>query len=353
MNANPVRSHVMNPAASADPRAPSPFTFWKDDDIDLTAIRSRRVAIIGYGNQGHAHGLNLRDNGVQVIVGAREGGSAEARARADGFEVYALADAARLADVVMMLLPDEVHPIVFEQHIKAGLNKGDVLAFGHGLCVHFGYVVPPPGVSAMLIAPKGPGAALRARFLEGSGLPCIIAALEGPDSPAFALALSYAGAIGGGRVGVMQTTFREECIADLFGEQTVLCGGMIELVRQAFTILTEEGRVAPHMAYFDVLREVKLIADLIYARGISGMAEAISDTAEFGAYRVGPSVIGEEARTAMRAALADIESGAFARAWMAEAANGKRAFLATRKAHRDHPIEAAWAQLCGLVGDRS
>lgn len=331
--------------------ASSPFTFWKDDAIDLAPIRARKVAILGYGNQGHAHALNLRDNGVSVIVGARAGGGAEERAKSDGFYVYSLAEATQRADVIMMLLPDEVHPVVYENHIREQLSPGDVLAFGHGLSVHFGYVKPPEGVHAMLIAPKGPGAALRARFVEGSGLPCIIAALDGAQSATFQLALSYAGAIGGGRVGVMQTSFREECVADLFGEQTVLCGGMIELVREAFTILTEEGKVAPHMAYFDVLREVKLIADLMYARGISGMAEAISDTAEFGAYRVGKAVIGDEARTAMRAALQDINSGAFAKAWMDEAANGKQEFLATRQAARNHAIEKAWTQLQLIVGD--
>lgn len=335
----------------SDDAAPSPFTFWKDEAIDLAPIRARRVAIIGYGNQGHAHGLNLRDSGVPVIVGAREGGRAWARAQADGFEVFTLAEATRRADVIMLLIPDEEHPHTYREHIAPHLKPGDVLAFGHGLSVHFGYVRPPEGVTAMLIAPKGPGAALRARFEQGSGLPCIIAALDGPQSDTFQLALSYAGAIGGGRVGVMQTSFREECVADLFGEQTVLCGGMIELVREAFTILTQEGKVAPHMAYFDVLREVKLIADLMYERGISGMAEAISDTAEFGAYRVGPSVIGEEARSAMRAALEDITSGAFARAWMEEAASGKEQFLNRRAAARDHAIERAWDQLQPIVGD--
>ncbi len=315
------------------------FRVWREEDCDLSLIRERTVAIIGYGNQGRAHALNLKDRGVEVAAGVREGSDKGAQAERDGIRALPTAAATEWADVVMLLAPDEAQPDIYERDIAPHLRPGDALMFAHGFAVHFGYVSPPNGVDVLLCAPKGPGRTLRANFEAGSGLACIVAAHQDASGRAFDLVLSYAAAIGGGRVGIMQTSFAEECVADLYGEQTVLCGGLIELIRAAWTILVEEGGVSPHMAYYDVLKEVKLIADLIHDRGIASMYEAISDTAEFGAYRTGPSVIGEEAKAAMRTALADIQSGDFARAWMAEARAGKPDFLKRRAAQKEHPIE--------------
>lgn len=318
----------------------SDFRVWRDADCDLALIRARKVAVIGYGNQGRAHALNLRDAGVDVVAGVRAGSAKAAEARADGLTAMLTPEACAWADAVMVLLPDEAQADVYAEDIAPNLKAGDALLFAHGFSVHFGYVRPPADVDVLLCAPKGPGRTLRANYEAGSGLACIIAAHQDASGRAFDLALSYAAGIGGGRVGIMQTSFAEECVADLYGEQTVLCGGLIELIRAAWTILVEEGGVSPHMAYYDVLKETKLIADLIHERGIAAMYEAISDTAEFGAYRTGPEIIGEEAKAAMRAALADIRSGEFARDWMAEARAGKPQFLKTRAAQREHAIEA-------------
>lgn len=316
------------------------FSVWRDADCDLSLIQARKVAVIGYGNQGRAHALNLRDSGVAVVAGVRAGSDKGAQANADGVRALPTPEAAAWADAVMLLAPDEAQPDLYTADIAPHLAPGDALMFAHGFAVHFGYIAPPPNVDVLLCAPKGPGRTLRANYEAGSGLACIVAAHQDASGGAFELVLSYAAAIGGARAGVMKTTFAEECVADLYGEQTVLCGGLIELIRAAWSILVEEGGVSPHMAYYDVLKETKLIADLIHDQGIASMYEAISDTAEFGAYRTGPNVIGEEAKAAMRAALADIQSGRFARDWMAEARAGKPHFLKTRAAQHDHPIEA-------------
>ncbi len=326
---------------------------WRDADCDLGLIRERKVAVVGYGNQGRAQALNLRDSGVDVVAGVRPGSATEDQARADGLTALATPEAAAWADVVTLLIPDELQADVFAADIEPHLAPGDALVFGHGFSVHFGYVTPPPGVDALLCAPKGPGHWLRANYEQGSGLACIVAAHDAARPGAFDLVLSYAAAIGGGRVGIMPTSFAEECVADLYGEQTVLCGGMVELVRAAWRILVEEGGVAPHMAYYDVLKEVKLIADLMYERGIAGMYEKISDTAEFGAYRTGAAVVGDEAKAAMRAALKDIRSGQFARDWMAETRAGKVKFLAERAAKADHPIEDAGRALAAALDTKT
>lgn len=322
---------------------------WRDADCDLALIRACKTAVIGYGNQGRAQALNLRDSGVAVRVGLRAGSPRAAQAAADGLEAMSVAQAARWADLVALLLPDEHQADVYAADIAPNLKPGDALLFAHGFAVHFGYVAPPPEVDVLLCAPKGPGRALRANYERGSGLACIIAAQQDASGRAFDLALSYAAALGGARVGVMQTSFAEECLADLYGEQTVLCGGMVELVREAWTILVEEGGVASHLAYWDVLKEVKLIADLMEARGIAAMYEAISDTAEFGAYRTGPAIVSQEAKAGMRAALEDIRSGRFAADWMAETRAGKQRFLAERARRRAHPIEEAGRALADLV----
>ncbi len=330
---------------TAAPRAGAPFRVWADADCDLSLVRGRKVAVIGYGNQGRAHALNLRDSGVEVVAGVRAGSDKAAQAEADGVRALPTAEAARWADLVALLIPDEAQADVFAADIAPYLGDGDALLFGHGFAVHFGFIAPPPGVDVLLCAPKGPGRWLRANYEQGSGLACIVAAHQDASGTAFDLVLSYAAGIGGGRVGVMQTSFAEECVADLYGEQTVLCGGMVELVRAAWSILVEEGGVAPHMAYYDVVKEVKLIADLMFERGIAQMYEAISDTAEFGAYRTGPRIIGEDAKAAMRAALEDIRTGRFAEDWMEEARAGKPNFHATRAALKSHPIEGPAAAL--------
>ncbi|RKQ88562.1 ketol-acid reductoisomerase [Brockia lithotrophica] len=308
-----------------------------DEDLSLEPLVGRTVAILGYGSQGHAHAQNLRDSGLDVLVGLRPGNSWD-RAVEDGFDVRPVADVVREADLVMFLLPDEVQPKVYEQEVRPNLRAGQVLAFAHGFNIHFGQIRPPSDVDVILVAPKGPGHLVRRVYTEGGGVPALVAVHQDASGRAMDTALAYAKALGAGRAAVLTTTFREETETDLFGEQAVLCGGVSHLIQAGFETLVEAG-YQPEVAYFEVLHELKLIVDLIYEKGLSGMRESISDTAEFGDYVSGPKVIGEASRKAMREILADIQSGRFAREWILENALGRPMFSAMRARERTHPVE--------------
>lgn len=314
---------------------------YRDADADLSLLAGRTVAIVGYGNQAHAHALNLRDSGVEgVIVALRPVSTNEAAAREAGFRVTTVTEAAREADLLMVLAPDETHADLYEQDIAPNLKQGAALAFAHGLAVHFGLIAPRPDLDVFLVAPKGPGRAVRSEYLAGPGLPCLFAVAQDATGNAKPLALAYASAIGCGRSAMIETTFREECVTDLFGEQAVLCGGISNLVQAGYETLVEAG-YQPEMAYFECVHEVKLIVDLIHARGIAAMREAISTTAEFGDYVTGPRIVTDETRAAMRAVLADIQTGDFARALVADYRAGQPLMRAERAASRTNAIEAA------------
>ncbi len=315
-----------------------------DDDADLSLLDGRTVAIIGYGSQGHAHALNLRDSGVQVVVGLRESSPSVAQAREQGLEVLSVVEAASRGEVVMILLPDELHRQVWESDIADGIAEGNMLLFGHGFSVHYGEVAPPPGVDVAMVAPKGPGHLVRRQFVEGSGVPGLIAVAQDATGSARALALAYAKGIGCTRGGVIETTFKDETETDLFGEQAVLCGGVSELVQAGFETLVAAG-YDPEMAYFECLHEVKLIVDLMYEKGLAGMRFSISNTAEYGDYTRGRRVITEETRAAMRQILAEIQSGDFAREWIAENRAGQEHFLAMRDAQAHTQIEDVGREL--------
>jgi ketol-acid reductoisomerase len=315
-----------------------------DDDADLALLDEKTVAIIGYGSQGHAHALNLKDSGVRVVVGLREDSPSVAQAREQGLEVLSVVEAASRGDLVMILLPDELHRQVWESEIADGIAEGNMLLFGHGFSIHYGEVVPPPGVDVAMVAPKGPGHLVRRQFLEGSGVPGLIAVAQNPSGKARELALAYAKGIGCTRGGVIETTFKDETETDLFGEQAVLCGGVSELVQAGFQTLVGAG-YDPEMAYFECLHEVKLIVDLMYEKGLAGMRYSISNTAEYGDYTRGKRVITEETRAAMRKILAEIQSGDFAREWIAENRAGQENFLRMRAEQADTQIEAVGKEL--------
>ncbi|HKG17587.1 MAG TPA: ketol-acid reductoisomerase, partial [Solirubrobacteraceae bacterium] len=285
---------------------------YYDQDADLGQLDGRTVAIIGYGSQGHAHALNLRDSGVEVVVGLREGSQSAARAREEGLQVTGMTEAASRGDIVMMLVPDERHREVWETEVRDGVAAGNLLMFGHGFSIHFGEVVPPPDVDVAMVAPKGPGHLVRRQFTEGRGVPCLMAIHQDATGSAREVVLAYAKGIGGTRAGMIETTFRDETETDLFGEQAVLCGGVTELVRAGYETLVDAG-YDPRLAYFECLHELKLIVDLMYEKGITGMRHSISNTAEYGDLTRGKAVIGEPTREAMRRILADIRSGDFAR----------------------------------------
>ena len=293
------------------------ITVFYDKDCDLSIIRSKKVAMIGFGSQGHAHAENLRDSGVEVVVGLRKGGSSWAKAEAKGFKVMTVAEASKYADVVMILLPDELQADVFAEEIKPNLSSGKAIAFGHGFNIHYGQIVPPSGVDCIMIAPKAPGHTVRNEFVNGGGIPDLIAVAQDATGKAKALALSYASAIGGGRTGIIETTFKDETETDLFGEQAVLCGGVTALVEAGFQTLVEAG-YEPEMAYFECLHELKLIVDLMYQGGISDMRYSISNTAEYGDYVSGKRVINEESKKAMKAILDEIQDGRFAKDFILE-----------------------------------
>ena len=321
---------------------------FHDDDASLDPIRGKTVAILGYGSQGHAHALNLRDSGVDVRVGLRRGSASRAKAEAAGLRVVDTDDAAAEGDVVMMLVPDEQGGEIYESSVAPGLGTGKYLAFGHGFNIHFKKIVPPAEVSVFMVAPKGPGHLVRSEYEKGQGVPCLLAIEQDPTGDTQALGLSYAKAIGGTRAAVIETTFREETETDLFGEQAVLCGGLTELIRAGYETLVDAG-YAPEMAYFECLHEVKLIVDLLYQGGIANMRYSISNTAEYGDLTRGKRVIGPEAREAMKVLLAEIQSGQFADEWITEYKCGLPHFRELRTEGEAHSIEKVGAKLRGLM----
>ena len=323
---------------------------YYDRDCDVNLIKDRKVAILGYGSQGHAHALNLRDSGARnVAVALREGSPSRKKAEAEGLRVMGLAEAAAWADLIMFTMPDELQAETYRKYIHDNLREGAAIAFAHGLNIHFGLIEPKPGVDVIMMAPKGPGHTVRGEYLKGGGVPCLAAVHNDATGKAMEIALSYIAAIGGGRSGIIETTFREECETDLFGEQTVLCGGLVELIRMGFETLVEAG-YAPEMAYFECLHEVKLIVDLIYQGGIADMNYSISNTAEYGEYVSGPRILPrEETKARMRAVLADIQSGRFVSDFMRENAVGQPFFKATRRLNDAHQVEQVGAKLRAMM----
>jgi ketol-acid reductoisomerase len=315
-----------------------------DADADLSLLDGKTIAILGFGSQGHAHALNLKDSGADVVVGLREGSQSRDEAEAAGLDVLGVADAASRGDAVMVLLPDEKQAEVWEAEIADGIADGNLLMFAHGFSIHFGQIDPPAGVDVGMVAPKGPGHLVRRQYEEGAGVPCLMAVHQDATGDARELVLAYASAIGGGRAGIIETTFKDECETDLFGEQSVLCGGATELVRAGFETLVEAG-YDPRLAYFECLHELKLIVDLMYEKGIQGMRYSISNTAEYGDMTRGPRVIGEETRAAMRKILADIQSGEFAKEWIAENRAGGENFDRMRKEATGHQVESVGNEL--------
>jgi ketol-acid reductoisomerase len=321
---------------------------YRDEDCDLALIRGRRVAVVGYGNQGRAQALNLRDSGVAVTVALAEGSASRARAEADGFDVATAAEASARADLVVMLAADEHHARLYSEAVAPNLAEGAALVFAHGLSIRFGLIEARPDLDVLLVAPKGPGTALRSEYERGGGLISLFAIHRDPSGGAEALALSYAAAIGSGRAGILPTSFAEECEADLFNEQAVLWGAIPELIHAGFETLVDAG-FSPEIAYFECLTEVKLIADLIHERGIAGMREAISNTAEFGALKGGTRIVTADTRTEMRRILREVRSGSFVRELIADAEAGYPRLRASRAEAAAHPIEAVGARLRGLA----
>ena len=315
-----------------------------DDDADLSLLDGKTVAILGYGSQGHAHAQNLKDSGVDVVVGLRPDSSSVEKAKADGFEVLDIPEAASRGDLVKVLLPDEKHGEVYREQIADGIAPGNMLLFGHGFSIHYGEVDAPAEVDVALIAPKGPGHLVRRQFVEGSGVPALIAVDQDASGNAKDVALAYSKGIGGTRGGVIETTFKDETETDLFGEQAVLCGGVSELVRAGFETLVDAG-YDPQLAYFECLHELKLIVDLIYEKGITGMRYSISNTAEYGDLTRGPRIISDETREAMKKVLGEIQSGEFAREWIAENRAGQENFQRMRKEQQGHQIETEGKEL--------
>jgi ketol-acid reductoisomerase len=322
---------------------------YYDNDADLARILDRKIAVVGYGSQGHAHALNLRDSGVtQVAVALREGSASAKKAAAEGLEVMSVAQAAAWADAIMILAPDELQRTIWEGEIAPNIRDGAALLFAHGLNVHFRLIEPKASIDVLMVAPKGPGHTVRGEYLKGGGVPCLIAVAQDATGGALDLGLAYASAIGGGRSGIIETTFREECETDLFGEQAVLCGGLVELIRAGFETLVEAG-YAPEMAYFECLHEVKLIVDLIYEGGIANMNYSISNTAEYGEYVSGPRVVTPATKAEMKRILEDIQSGRFVRDWMAECGAGQPSFKATRRRAGEHAIEDVGGRLRAMM----
>jgi ketol-acid reductoisomerase len=315
-----------------------------DRDADLSILRPKKIAIMGFGSQGHAHALNLRDSGMDVRVGLRPGSPTAAKATQQGIRVLPTADAAKEADIIMMLVPDEMASDIYRDEIAPHLTKGKYLAFGHGFNIHFKFIQPPADVNVFMIAPKGPGHLVRSEFVKGRGVPCLLAVQQDPSSDTEKIGLAYGCAIGGGRAAIIGTSFREETETDLFGEQSVLCGGLTELIRAGYETLVEAG-YAPEMAYFECLHEVKLIVDLIYEGGISNMRYSISNTAEYGDMTRGSRVVGDSTRAAMKQILADIQSGKFANEWIAEYRAGLPKFKSLRQQGEQHPVEEVGRKL--------
>ena len=321
---------------------------YYDGDCDVSIIKNRKVAIIGYGSQGHAHALNLKESGVPVVVGLREGSSSAAKAEAAGLTVKSISEAAKWADVIMLTMPDTEQKATYDADIKRYMKAGKALAFAHGFNIRFKRIRPPKGVDIIMIAPKGPGHLVRRTYTEGGGVPCLIAVEQDATGNAKSVALSYASAIGGGRAGIIETTFSEETETDLFGEQVVLCGGLTSLVQTGFETLVEAG-YQPEMAYFECLHEVKLIVDLMYEEGIAGMRYSISDTAEYGDVTRGPRIVTPATKKMMQKILKEIQSGKFAKEWIAESESGRNNFNALRKAGADHQIESVGKNLRSMM----
>ncbi|MFD7836543.1 ketol-acid reductoisomerase [Streptomyces sp. NPDC059761] len=319
-----------------------------ENDADLSIIQGRKVAVIGYGSQGHAHALSLRDSGVDVVVGLKEGSKSKAKAEEQGLKVVPVAEAAAWANVIMILTPDPLQAEIYEESIKEHLEEGDALFFGHGFNVRYGFIKPPANVDVALVAPKGPGHLVRRQYEEGRGVPCIAAVEQDFSGDAFALALSYAAGIGGTRAGVIKTTFTEETETDLFGEQAVLCGGASALVKAGFETLTEAG-YQPEIAYFECLHELKLIVDLMYEGGLEKMRWSVSETAEWGDYITGPRIITDATKAEMKQVLAEIQSGEFANTWMAEYKAGLPKYNEYKKADEAHLLETTGKKLRKLM----
>jgi ketol-acid reductoisomerase len=317
---------------------------YYDADAKLEQLDGKTIAILGYGSQGHAHALNLRDSGCEVVVGLRPGSASRAEAQGEGLTVLDVGEAASRGEVVMILLPDERQAEAWEAEIRDGIAPGNLLMFAHGFSIHFGQIEPPPGVDVGMVAPKGPGHLVRRQFTEGRGVPCLMAVHQDATGDARDLVLAYASGIGGGRAGVIETTFKDECETDLFGEQAVLCGGATELVRAGFETLVEAG-YDPRLAYFECLHELKLIVDLMYEKGIQGMRDSISNTAEYGDMTRGKEVITAQTREAMRKLLADIQSGEFAKEWIAENRAGAENFQRLRDEAAAHQVEQVGREL--------
>ncbi len=321
--------------------------YEKDSELDL--VKSKKVAIYGYGSQGHAHALNLRDAGVkEVVVALREGSSSIVKAEAEGLQVMSMSDAAEWADILMMLIPDELQADVYKNHIEQRAKQGAALAFAHGLNVHFDLINARDDMDVFMIAPKGPGHTVRSEFKKGGGVPCLVAVDSDKTGNALKIALSYASAIGGGKAGIIETTFKDECETDLFGEQTVLCGGVVELIRNGFETLVEAG-YPPEMAYFECLHEVKLIVDLIYEGGIANMNYSISNTAEYGEYVSGPKVVDSETKKKMKLVLDKIQSGEFTKQWIEEYKSGAKNFESMRSKIDNHQIEKVGKELRAMM----
>jgi ketol-acid reductoisomerase len=319
-----------------------------DKDADLSIIKGKKVAIIGYGSQGHAHALNLKDSGVRVCVGLRDGSNSVAKAKNAGLTVKNIPEAVKEADLVMILAPDEQHKKLYNESIEPNLKQGAVLAVAHGFSIHFGFIQPRADMDVIMIAPKGPGHLVRSTFTQGGGVPCLIAIQQDASGQARTIALSYASAIGGARAGVIETTFKDETETDLFGEQAVLCGGASHLVQAGFETLVEAG-YPPEMAYFECLHELKLIVDLMYEGGIANMRYSISNTAEYGDYTRGPRIVNEQTKAEMKKILKEIQSGDFAKEWMAENETGGKRFPELRAKAAKHPIEEVGAKLRDMM----
>ncbi len=322
---------------------------YYDRDADVNLIKTKKVVIVGYGSQGHAHANNLKDSGVKdVVVALKEGSRSRAKAEAAGFKCMTPAEAAKWGDILMMLTPDELQGDIYNEDLKPNMRAGAAIAFAHGFNVHFNFIEPRDDIDVFMIAPKGPGHTVRSEYLRGGGVPCLVAIDQDSSGNALEVALSYSSAIGGGRAGTIETTFKEECETDLFGEQVVLCGGLCELIKAGYETLCEAG-YAPEMAYFECLHEVKLIVDLIYEGGIANMNYSISNTAEYGEYVSGPRIVTEETKAEMKRVLADIQSGTFARNWMLENKVNQSSFKAMRRRAAEHSIEQVGEKLRAMM----
>ena len=317
---------------------------YYDSDINLKKLKKRKIAIVGYGSQGHAHAQNLRDSGMEVVVGLREGSGSWEKAKEAGFKVLSVEEAAKWADIIMILAPDTSQAGIYSEGIAPSLEAGNAVVFSHGFNIHYGQIVPPPNVDVFMVAPKAPGHTVRGQFVEGAGVPMLVAIHQDATGEAKEIALAYAGAIGGGRAGIIETTFKDETETDLFGEQTVLCGGLTALIMAGFETLVEAG-YPPEMAYFECCHEVKLIVDLIYEGGISNMRYSISDTAKYGDITRGPRVVNEETKKEMKRILTSIQNGEFAREWILENRAGRPVYNALMKKGETHPIEDIGGEL--------